>query len=80
MALLSMNKRSCQQSQALHPVLLDAAVLLDPGAVLGRPGVDARFVPASAALAPAHHASQEDPPTGAGDGQRSPGVALRGNT
>lgn len=66
-------------NKALHTILLDATVLLDPGAVLGRPGVDARFVPASAAVAPAHHASQEDPPTGAGDGQRPPGVALGGN-
>lgn len=56
---------------------LHSAVLLYPAAVLGDSGVDAWFVPASAAVAPAHHAGQEDPPTGAGDGQRPAGVALR---
>lgn len=56
---------------------LHSAVLLYPAAELGDSGVDARFVPASAAVAPAHHAGQEDPPTGASDGQRPAGVALR---
>lgn len=56
---------------------LHSAVLLYPAAELGDSGVDARFVPASAAVTPAHHAGQEDPPTGAGDGQRPAGVALR---
>lgn len=56
---------------------LDAAVLSDPVAVSGDPGVDAGLVPASAAVPPAHHTGQEDPPTGAGDGQWASGVALR---
>lgn len=56
---------------------LDAAVLPDPVTVPGGPGVDARLVPASAAVPPAHHTGQEDPPTGAGDGQWASGVALR---
>ena len=58
-------------------MLLYAAVLLYPAAVFGNPGVDAGFVPASAAVTPAHHAGQEDPPIRAGDGQRPAGVALR---
>lgn len=55
---------------------LDAAVLSDPVAVLRGPGVNARLVPTTAAIPPAHHTSQEDPPTGAGDRQWAPGVAL----
>lgn len=59
---------------AIYP--LDATVLSDPVAVLSGPGVNAGLVPTSAAIPPAHHTSQEDPPTGAGDRQRAPGVAL----
>lgn len=57
--------------------MLHSTVLFDPAAESGDSGVDARFVSPSAAVAPAHHASQEDPPTGGGDGQRPAGVALR---
>lgn len=55
---------------------LNATILSDPVAVLGGLGVNARLVPTSAAIPPAHHTSQEDPPTGAGDRQRAPRVAL----
>lgn len=61
----------------LHAVRpLDATVLSDPVTVLGGPGVNAGLVPTSAAISPAHHTRQEDPPTGAGDRQRAPRVAL----
>lgn len=62
---------------AVQKVQLHSAHLLNPAAVFGGPGVDTGFVPASTAVTPAHHASQEDPPTGAGDGQRPTRVALR---
>lgn len=58
-------------------MLLHAALLLYPVAVFGNTGVDAGFVPASAAIAPAHHTGQEDPPIRTGDGQWPAGVALR---
>lgn len=60
-------------------LLLHSALPLYPAAVFGNSGVDAGFFPASAAVAPAHHASQEDPPPGAGDRQRTTGVTLRGS-
>ena len=48
-----------------------------PAAVFSDSGVDARFVPASAAVTPTHHARQEDPPISTGDRQRAARVTLR---
>ena len=69
--------RNTRRPENTSPALLHSRVLLYPAAVFGDSSVDAGFVPASAAVAPAHHAGQEDPPTGAGDGQRAARVALR---
>lgn len=70
--------RNTRNPEKLSTLQLHSALLLYPAAVFGNSGVDAGFVPASTAVAPAHHASQEGPPTGTGDGQRSTGVTLRG--
>lgn len=59
------------------PVLLHPTLLLDPAAVSGGARVDARLVSTAAAMTPTHHAGQEDPPTGAGDGQRPTRVPLK---
>lgn len=69
------NKKIHAFSSACCPPL-DATVLSDPVAVLGGPGVNAGLVPTTAAIPPAHHTSEKDPPTGAGDRQRAPRVAL----
>lgn len=59
------------------PVLLHPTLLLDPAAVFSGASVDARLVPTAAAMTPTHYASQEDPTTGAGDGQRPTRVPLK---
>lgn len=60
-------------------VQLHSARFLYPAAIFGDAGVDAGFIPTTAAVAPAHDARQEDTPTGAGDSERSAGVSLWGS-
>lgn len=74
----TVNPRETRNPENLCTFLfLHSTIFFYPVAIFGNSGVDARFVLASAAFAPARHTSQEDPPLGAGERQGSTRVALR---
>lgn len=59
---------------------LEACVLLDPVSQAREPAVHPRFVPLGAAIAPAHHASQEHPTAVLHTDQGPSGVSLHRTT
>lgn len=77
-AFHSESKRNTRNPENLCTFLfLHSTIFFYPVAIFGNLGIDARFVLASAAFAPARHTSQEDPPLGAGERQGSTRVTLR---